>query len=410
MNNTDGASPQIHDSAADRRHSSHTSGHKHSILFLIERLEFGGQQRQLVNLVEGLDKTRFDVSVAVVQSGGGFFDRLQSNPQVEVLPLDKRGPWDLGSYTLGLAKIMRRKRPNVIYGYGMIINELCWFFGKLFNARVVWGIRNMAPELISRPRLMLRLINILRIRKWLMPRVDLAIFNSEAGHASFLEKGYKMPRSVVVISNGIDTQEFSPDAKAREAQLREEWGLKPEHRLIGLVGRVVPRKGHQTFLQAAALLADILPDTRYLCIGSGPIEYTKRLQQLTHELGIHGKVIWTGWQTDLAAVNVALDIANMLTEEQQEGFPNVVAEAMACGTPCVVTDVGDARRIVGNTGFVVATHDPSALVKAWKELLELTGDERKRLEEQVRQHIVDNFSIPTMVQASQQALEGLKRS
>jgi glycosyltransferase involved in cell wall biosynthesis len=278
--------------------------------------------------------------------------------------------------------------------------------GHLYHARVVWGVRNMAPELASSQDRLVKIINRLGLRKWLSAKVDLIIANSQAGYRSFAACGYAVQR-MIVVPNGIDTERFSPAAKERGELLCQKWTGRKNQTLIGIAGRIVPRKGHLTFLKAAALLTDVFPDVRYVCVGSGPETYMSELHKLSQELGIADKVVWAGWEHDMPAAYNALTIANMITEEEQEGFPNVVGEAMACGVPCVVTDVGDAAFIVDDIGNVVPVKDPASLARAWEQFLTMPEAERRDLGQRARQRIEENFTISLLVQRTQAALSSL---
>src|SRR5204863_5546517 len=128
------------------------------------------------------------------------------------------------------------------------------------------------------------------------------------------------------------------------------------------------------------------------CVGSGPETYARELEQLGGELGIREKVIWAGPWADMPAVYNAFDIASS-SSAFGEGFPNVVGEAMACGVPCVVTDVGDSAFIVGDTGKVVPPKQPERLAEALNWMIELGAEGRSRLGERARRRIEENFDL-----------------
>jgi hypothetical protein len=142
-----------------------------------------------------------------------------------------------------------------------------------------------------------------------------------------------------------------------------------------LPARIDPVKGHATFLKAASELLKSGAPLRFICIGGGSQNLATRLQALADEIGIAPHVIWTGNRSDMPAILNALDIAALCSDA--EGFPNVVGEAMACGVPCVGTDVGDTRHLISDTGFIVPPRDPRALADAWRKLLD--ARERRRL-------------------------------
>jgi len=140
-------------------------------------------------------------------------------------------------------------------------------------------------------------------------------------------------------------------------------------------------------------------------VGDGPDSYKSKLRALAEELRLTEKLIWAGFRDDLAAVYNALDL--LTSSSYGEGFPNVVAEAMACGIPCVVTDVGDSACIVGDTGLVVPPKDPEALSNGWKEILALSQLDREARGKASRARIVEEFSVNQLVERTQTVLEGL---
>ncbi len=160
-------------------------------------------------------------------------------------------------------------------------------------------------------------------------------------------------------------------------------------------------KDHHTFLQAAPNWAN---RRNFVCVGDGPAEYRRSLQQFAEQAGARN-VIWAGARRDMPSVYNALDL--LALSSRGEGFPNVVAEAMACEIPCVVTDVGDARQIVGETGVIVPPGDAQALAEGLRQLLLLSDEERKALGRRARQQIVDKFSTEKMVAATESFLMDL---
>ena len=152
---------------------------------------------------------------------------------------------------------------------------------------------------------------------------------------------------MAVIPNGIDTSRFR-EMPGSGARLRALWGVRDDQILIGLVGRLDYMKDHPTFLRAAAKLTHHNDSVRFVCVGGGPISYAAQLKDLSSELGLHDRIVWAGDQDDMPSVYSALDL--LVSSSSGEGFSNVIGEAMACGVPCVVTDVGDSALIVGETG------------------------------------------------------------
>ena len=165
-------------------------------------------------------------------------------------------------------------------------------------------------------------------------------------------------------------------------------------------------KGHPVFLQAAACLASEIPALRLVCVGDGSQDFRRRLEELSVSLGLQKSLIWEKARPEVAAVYNALDIC-CSASVFGEGFPNVVGEAMACGIPCVVTDVGDSAIVVGETGRVAPADDIDALAQALRKMILLSASERAALGEMARQRILANFSLQRMVSNTETALASL---
>jgi glycosyltransferase involved in cell wall biosynthesis len=181
--------------------------------------------------------------------------------------------------------------------------------------------------------------------------------------------------------------------------VRAELDIAENEILVGLVGRLDRAKGHPVFLEAAAMLASERADVRFVCVGDGPGPYRNRLQRLGRQLGLTGRLIWAGARQDMPAIYSALDIS--CSPSYSEAFNNVLAEAMACGVPCVVTADGDPANMVGDTGVVVTPGDPQVLADGLRSMLHsLPTVEPDRL----REHIARRFSVKKMVDATEKAL------
>jgi glycosyltransferase involved in cell wall biosynthesis len=359
------------------------------VVLLTRDLKCGGAQRQLVVLAKGLHARGHKVVVAQFYSGGPLEQELLEQELlqagVRIRPLQKRGRWDLLPFLLQLARVMREERPEILYSYLTDLVALVlkpWFP----STKIVWGIRSSNEDL-GQFDWFTRISYKLTFR--LSRFADAVIANSRVGRNDHIAQGYPREKTVV-IPNGIDTQRFCPDPEARR-HVRFEWGIQGHEVVIGIVARLDPVKDHPTFLQAASLLTQKRNHLRFVCVGTGPAEYRDSLLQLTRSLKLTEHVIWPGGRSDMPAVFNALDL--LVSSSTTEGFSNVIAEAMACGVPCVATNVGDSAWLMGNTGEVVPPRDPDALTKALGKLL----DQRLYTPMQIRRRIVEQFSVEKLV-------------
>ena len=376
---------------------------KPRILFLVRSLARGGAERQLVALAAAMRHSGRDVSVACFYSGGAF-QRELVEAGVPVIDLRKRGRWDIAGFLWRLWRVFRDNDPDIVHGY-LTVGNLLSLLAKLANrrTRVLWGVRS---SYIDRDRYdwMSRLT--FRLSRKLARLADGIIVNSWAGATHHAALGYPQAR-ITVVPNGIDTRRFRFDADGR-ARKRGGWSVPNDAVLVGLVGRLDPMKDHPTFLKAAAILAARDSRWRFACVGGGGESgYVRTLASLADELGLHDRLIWAGPQDDMPAVYSALDIT--ASTSYGEGFPNTVAEAMACGRPCVVTDVGDSARIVGACGAVVEARDPAAFAAGIERTRTLLArcDEGNDLQAMARARIEETYTLEALLRNSEAAFRAV---
>ena len=373
------------------------------VCFLIRQLNDGGAQRQLVSLVRGLDPARYESTVMTFYEGGRFAAEVERLANVRLICLAKRHRWDVLGFGARLIASLRRLRPDILYTFLAGANCLGVTLKPLLaQTHPVWGVRGSDMELSHYDWLTRR---VKGVERRLARYPDLIIANSNVGAEHHRAQGFPSDK-LVVIPNGIDTASFQPDPAARR-RLRAEWGVADTELLIGMVARLDPMKDHETFLRAAARLLQERSNVRFVCIGDGAPAYRTRLQVLAAELGLQPpRLIWAGARNDIAAVHNALDLLT-LTSAFGEGFPNVIGEAMACGTPCVVTDVGDAASVVGDTGVVVPPGDHKDVASGWDTLLERIEAEGPKLAQGARERIEREFGVDRLIGRTSRVLESL---
>lgn len=372
------------------------------VLFLVRSLRQGGAERQLVALACGLHRRGWPVTV-VCCYGGGVFQAELENAGVTLVDLHKRGRWDVAGFMWRLLRTLRTSHAEIVHGYMTLGNMLALLARAARpRTRVVWGVRSTIIDRTRRDWLSRLNFRLSRSAARLADRI---IANSEAGAAHHASLGYPHAR-IRVIPNGIDTERFRFDAAGR-VRLRGEWHVDDHCTLVGLVGRIDPMKDHAAFLQAAASLAARDDRLRFVCVGGGDSRFAQGIKALATRLGLDARLVWAGPRNDMAAVFSALDIA--VSSSCGEGFSNVIAEAMACGRPCVVTDVGDSARIVGACGAVVDAGNPQALADAIARVRRKLEDpgEAARLHAAARTRIEESYSLDALLRNSEQAFRAL---
>lgn len=305
-----------------------------------------------------------------------------------------------------LNHLLRRRPADVIQTWMYHADLVGGLVARMAGHRgVVWGIRNASPTATTTSRATRLVARICASLSRAIPRRIISCSaNAARAHQAL---GYDAAR-MVVVPNGYDVGSLAPDAAARE-RVRREWGVTSETLLLGMVARWDPAKDHRNLLASLARLPANLEWCGVL-VGVGMTHEHAPLAELLRATGLQGRVVLAGARNDIPAVMNALDVH--VLSSVGEGFPNVVAEAMACGTPGVVTDVGDAGLIVGPTGWIVPAADPDALSQA---IVSAADAQRDRSSWSVRQRaararIVQEFSVAGMVDGFnavwQQAMNG----
>ena len=176
-----------------------------------------------------------------------------------------------------------------------------------------------------------------------------------------------------------------------------KWGVKPDRLVLGTVARYNEQKGHSVLLKALSMLMKKNIAFTCLLVGKGCDKENSTLVDTIKALALTDHVQLLGQQNTITHIMNAIDI-HILPSVSGEGFPNTVAEAMCCGTPCIVTDVGDAAEITSTHGLVVQKNNPLALATAIETLAKEKGTpEWQKRKAQSREYIVENFTIDEMI-------------
>ena len=350
------------------------------ILHVISGLGLGGAEGMLCRLLGAMDRCRFPSAVASLTCGGARKAELEGLG-VPVHELGLNGPWLLAKALWRLIRVVRTFRPDVIQCWMYHADLLGGLVGRALGIPVVWGLRQ--SDLDPRhSRLHTR--QVVRACARLSRRIPERVVScSERAADVHRRLGYRAP--IVVIPNGVSLTWWRRDPQGGAA-LRQELGIPEGAAVIGMAARWHPQKDHATLVAAAVRL----PGTHWLLCGEGITRQNEALLQLVHP--VRERVHLLGPLRDLRPFYSALDV-HVLSAAFGEGFPNVVAEAMACEVPCVVTDVGDAPRLVGDAGHIVPPRDPEALAGAVSALLGLNPDSRRSLGAKVRRHIAACYDI-----------------
>jgi glycosyltransferase involved in cell wall biosynthesis len=355
---------------------------------VITGINTGGAETALCRLLESTGGQDAENSVVVLGGEGTLSARVRaSGAKISHLGMTsyRAAP---GAVPV-LRRMIRHAAPDVVHGWMYHANLAVTAATALSGIPTVWGIRHSLHDL-SRDKRATRLVIRLGARLSRFPRAIL--YNSRVSASQHEEIGY-CRRNTLVIPNGFDTEEFRPDEGRRES-IRRELEIGERDLAIGMIARTHPVKDHATFLRAAAILAQSVPEVVFVLVGDGACRENKDLAELIERLGLQRTVRLCGRRDDIPAVNAALDIA--CSSSAGEAFPNAIAEAMACGVPCVSTNVGEAAAIIGDFGRLVPPKDPEAFAAALASLAQMDASGLKAMGRNARLRIVDNYSMARM--------------
>lgn len=262
-----------------------------------------------------------------------------------------------------LIRILRQERPDIVQTWMYHADLLGGLAARFAGIRaVLWGIRT--TDITKGGSRVTRGIRwtCARLSRRIPAKIVCAAEAALAIHAAI---GYD-PGRMVVIPNGLEIDHMKADTVAVVA-LRAERGIPAGACVIGTVGRFNPIKGQEDFVAAAGLIAAARPDCWFAMVGLGCDVDNAELSGWIAQTGAADRFVLLGKRQDVPTCLAAMDV--FVLPSRTEGFPNVLAEAMAMGRSCVTTDVGDAARLLAGCGQVVPAQNPEALAAAVISLL-----------------------------------------
>jgi glycosyltransferase involved in cell wall biosynthesis len=362
------------------------------VLLVIDELDIGGTEQQILELVRALPGQRY-VPIVCCFRPGRKAEEIASLG-VRVVHLPKRSRIDL-RLVLALIRLMRAERADIVHTF--LIGANLW--GRL--AAVLAGV----PTVIASER---------NVGIWedpvkrhlgrLLARVTQRIVaNAEAVRAYLVARGLD-PRRVVTIRNGVDPGRFETPLDV--AAVRRSLGVTAGDALAIVVARLEPQKGHDTVIEAAAALSQRWPRLRFLFVGGGSRE--AELPALVERRGLRGRILFTGFRTDSADLIRAADLSVLVSTK--EGLSNTLLESLAAGRPVIASRVGGNPEVVSpDVGFLVPPRDPQALAEALAAALSDPA-RAARMGARGRELVRQNFSVERMVTETAALYDALEPS
>lgn len=373
------------------------------VTHIITDLNDGGAEAVLYRLC-GHDSEYTHVVISLMDEGK--YGPLLQRAGIEVHCLGmRRGRVTQGGLSR-LWRLLRRLRPEAVQTWMYHADLVGGIMARLAGIQNVhWGVRHTTLEAGNSKKSTIWVARLCaRLSLWVPSGI---IYCAQKAREVHVGLGYD-DRKSWVIRNGYDLSQFSADDEGRR-RLRKEWDVADDEVLLGMVGRFDPQKDHPNLFGALAELKGKGHAVHCALVGKGLDRSNASLMGSITGLGLSPdrELLLLGQRNDISTVMNALDI-HVLSSAYGEAFPNVLAEAMACGTPSVTTEVGDAALIVGETGWLVPPRDSKALAHSILSAIKLFQDQPgwKVRQMACRKRIDSEFSIQRMVCAYRDVWEG----
>lgn len=363
--------------------------HPVRVVHLTSGLGVGGAESMLYKILRQQDGSKIQ-SIVISLSDFGEFGKKIDALGIRVIALNCRpGRLPRISEIQRLRTALKSISPHVIQGWMYHGNCAAFMVSKIMrtDALVMWNIRQTLQS-IDDEKLLTRWV--IRLCGYLSYGVRRIIFNSEVSVGQHQKLGYRAERSIV-IRNGFDVREFEVP-KYKVANLREKLGVTRGKIVIGSVARYHPKKGHCNLLEAAKHVARTRKEVLFILVGTDVNNSNKELREMIRESDLEAYTLLLGCRSDVPDLMNCFDIF-VSASGWGEGFPNVVGEAMSAGIPCVVTDVGESARVVGDNGLVVEPDSPEQLAKEILRLSAFSAEQREKIGRKLRQRIKEEYSI-----------------
>jgi len=332
------------------------------ILFVIDSLRLGGAERQMVELIKGLDRHRFEVYVVCLNYAEDSYAHIVSKMGIGISYFCRRYSYDI-SPLFSIYQFIKKNRIDLVHAF----NNL----GALFG--VAGAKLTMKPVVCSAIRDAKDWDYELKILKKILAFFsDIFVANSKAG---FTNRFKKIKSHFRVVYNGIDFNRFGP-GETDSIKLKEELNVSEFKYVIGMVASLTDRKDHEILINAVPKVLDIFPETCFLLIGDGLKR--EKLTDMARRMGLEKNVLFCGYRNDTDRILQVLDLSILLTNSDMhlEGISNAIMEAMAASVPVIASKGGGTDEIIKHNinGILV---NPKKADEAASAIIRLLGNKKR---------------------------------
>ena len=361
------------------------------IVHIITGLNDGGAEHTLFKICK---YDNFNKHIVISLTGPGKYFSLLKKLKIKIYCLNANF-FSIHKFFF-LIRLLRLLNPDIVQTWLVHADFVGGIAARLASIKkIIWNVRYSDLKLGSAKLTTIIIIKILSKLSYLIPKF--IVIASKRAKKIYEIEGYDK-KKLRFIPNGYDFSILKP-SKFQKINFQKKNKIKKKIPLIGKVARYDPKKGHLNLIKALSLIRSKNINFSCVLIGTNINQSNIKLVSKIKELKLSNHVKLLGQNDDITKVMNGLDVY-IQSSSYGEGFPNVVAEAMSCGTPCVVTDVGDARFIVGKNGWIVPPNNSIKLAKAIEKALSEIGTSHwSRRCKKARLRIKDNFNIINMIKS-----------
>ena len=357
----------------------------------------------LLRILKVLDRKKYQAGVISLTTAGRIGKEIVSLG-IPVYTLGMHPERFRFKEFLKLVNLLRKIKPGLVQTILYHADLIGGIATRLLRIPVIWNVHHSTLTPSTSKRTTRWVVKLCALLSRAIP--EKIVFVSHISRNHHIKIGY-FDKKTLVIPNGFNLKKFRP-SNLEKREIRNELGIESDSKVVGFIGRYHPQKDVNNFIQASRIIANSKMKISFIMCGNGMTGENLKLIREIKKNHLENNFHLLGLREDIYRIYPSFDV--LASSSSGEAFPMVIGEAMACGIPCVVTDVGDSAYIVGNTGEVVPPKDPRALAKAIFEILNLTLAEKHKLGIRVRKRIIENFDIKIITKLYEQLYESIREN
>lgn len=371
------------------------------IIHLIPTLHFGGAETMLHKVVKNINKKQFKNIVICIKQTGSLSKKFEAE-NIEIINLGLKSNIFLFISILKLKKLIKELKPDILMTW-LQLSDLVGLIIKIIfpKIKLIWNIRYSK---LTKNNMNFKNVLFTKIIGYFSFIPDMIVFNTKAGLNDHKRIGYK-PCKEIIIPNGFETELFKPNNTQRK-KIRDELMIKNSDFVIGFIGKDEVIKGLDLFLLSAKKMKIKHQNVRFVLIGKGLDKKNKKILNFIKIDKLKTSFHLLGQVQNIKDYILTFDILALTSKS--EGFPNVIGEAMSCEIPCVTTDVGDCKIILGKTGLIVKQNVDS-VVAGWEKFFNCSTQELSNIKSKARSRIIKHYKIEKIINKYQEVYQSLNK-